>query len=624
MQSKFVATILVATLAIAIVACSSSTETEPGEATAPPPTPTLAPSPYIAPSPTVTSTPTAKPEPTVEQVLSISAIELYSERESNATRYDQTYKGKRVRINGLVGKVDGGQISLVVDHSTFSLLDTTLLASIELHDLPVRDQIKANKGEGFEAVCTVGNYILGSIQLRDCSNGEVVEIEMEPALGSSTSGILIVGKDIEPGLYKAEVAAGLIPLCYWARLSDTDGEFSSIIANDTVTEGTVYVTIKRSDAAFESSGCTNWELQDDTEVEVATNQQVPQESTPIPTPVEAVVPEVQAESAGTPVPNETPTPEIEIRQDVESESSVSPTDTPTPEDEPALPIPPEPTETPVLTATATPEVETTPTAEPVHLSIGLGPGIYLVGSDIQSGRYKAEVASGSFGCSWSRLSDTDGELSSVIAISVIQKGQTYVTIKPTDVAFETNGCTDFVLQTADELSAVQGVEEFGPGTYLVGHEIQPGRYKAEVTSGSFGCSWSRLSDTDGELSSVIAISVIQEGQTYVTIKPTDVAFETSGCTDFVLHTNDSSKSDIGLTEFGPGTYLVQSEIQPGRYKAEVAPDSFGCSWSRLSETDGELSSVIAIDVILEGQTYVTIEESDFAFETSGCTNWESQ
>ena len=75
---------------------------------------------------------------------------------------------------------------------------------------------------------------------------------------------------------------------------------------------------------------------------------------------------------------------------------------------------------------------------------------------------------------------------------------------------------------------------------------------------------------------------------------------------------------------GPGTYLVGSEIRPGLYRAQVAPGSFGCSWSRLSETDGEFSSLIAIDLIVEGQTYVTIEETDFAFETSGCTNWEQQ
>ena len=239
MRSKLVAIFLVVASALVTVACSSSTEIDQGDATKPSPTPTLAPTRYVAPTPTATPTPTSTPEPTVEQVFGISAVELYSERESNATRYDQNYKGKRIRISGLVGGVDGGQVSLVVDYETFRLLDTTVLASVELHDLPVDDQVKANKGEGFEAVCTVGNYVLGSIQLRDCSGGRAIDVAIETNSSSSTAGILIVGKDIEPGRYKSEVADRLIPICYWARLSDTDGELSSIVANDSVTEGSV-------------------------------------------------------------------------------------------------------------------------------------------------------------------------------------------------------------------------------------------------------------------------------------------------------------------------------------------------------------------------------------------------
>ena len=594
--------------------------------------PTATQIPALQPSPTSAPEPTNTPIPTVEPLLRITAVELYGEREANATRYDVQYKGKKVRISGLVGKIDGGQISLVVDHATFNLLDTTFLESIELHDLPINDQIKANKGEGFEAVCTVGDYILGSIQLRDCADGEAVDLATETVPGetasrktaSSTAGTLIVGQDIEPGRYKAEVVDGLVPICYWARLSETDGELSSIIANNTAMEGSVYVTIKPDDFAFESTGCTNWELQDDAEVEAGASQQASQESSVTQTPEGTLASQGSAESTDTPVPSEIPTPEIETPQAVESESSVPPTDTPTPEGTPASEVSAEPTDTPVSTATPAPEIEATRTTEPNHTSISFGPGTYLVGSDIRPGRYKAGVASGSFGCSWSRLNDTDGELSSIIAISLITEGQTYVTVKATDVAFETSGCTEFALHTKDSSQAETGLTEFGPGTYLVRSEIQVGRYKAEVASGSFGCSWSRLSETDGELSSVIAIALVTEGQTYVTIKESDYAFETSGCTDFFLHAAGSPQADPGLRQMGAGTYLVGSEVQPGVYRAQVAPGSFGCSWSRLSETDGELDSVIAIDLILEGQTYVTIEETDFAFETSGCTNWEQQ
>ena len=47
--------------------------------------------------------------------------------------------------------------------------------------------------------------------------------------------------------------------CYWARLSDTSGEFEGIITNGN-TQGPTTVTIAPSDAAFETSGCSDWTL----------------------------------------------------------------------------------------------------------------------------------------------------------------------------------------------------------------------------------------------------------------------------------------------------------------------------------------------------------------------------
>ena len=39
---------------------------------------------------------------------------------------------------------------------------------IALNDLPQEDQARAEKGQEFTAVCKVGEYILGTINLRDC------------------------------------------------------------------------------------------------------------------------------------------------------------------------------------------------------------------------------------------------------------------------------------------------------------------------------------------------------------------------------------------------------------------------------------------------------------------------
>lgn len=66
-------------------------------------------------------------------------------------------------------------------------------------------------------------------------------------------GCYIVGKDIEPGLYRSNDGCD-----YWARLSDFSGELSSIIANDAFAQGQVIVEIRETDLGFETQGA-NWE-----------------------------------------------------------------------------------------------------------------------------------------------------------------------------------------------------------------------------------------------------------------------------------------------------------------------------------------------------------------------------
>ncbi len=45
--------------------------------------------------------------------------------------------------------------------------------------------------------------------------------------------------------------------CYWFRLRDTSGEGPSIASDGT--RGPATVTIKKSDAAFRTSGCSTWQ-----------------------------------------------------------------------------------------------------------------------------------------------------------------------------------------------------------------------------------------------------------------------------------------------------------------------------------------------------------------------------
>lgn len=71
-------------------------------------------------------------------------------------------------------------------------------------------------------------------------------------------GTFVVNEDILPGRYRAKAAAG--SSCYWARLKDDSGEPDSIIANN-ITDGSAVVTVKSSDGAFETTGCTPWSRQ---------------------------------------------------------------------------------------------------------------------------------------------------------------------------------------------------------------------------------------------------------------------------------------------------------------------------------------------------------------------------
>ena len=59
---------------------------------------------------------------------------------------------------------------------------------------------------------------------------------------------------------------------------------------------------------------------------------------------------------------------------------------------------------------------------------------------------------------------------------------------------------------------------------------------------------------------------------------------------------------------GPGQWLVNVELAPGRYKAEG-----DCLWQRQSCLDSTYSCVISQGVV-DGQGYLEVKESDLAFQ----------
>jgi hypothetical protein len=74
--------------------------------------------------------------------------------------------------------------------------------------------------------------------------------------------------------------------------------------------------------------------------------------------------------------------------------------------------------------------------------------------------------------------------------------------------------------------------------------------------------------------------------------------------------------------FGPGQYLVNSKIPPGRYFAD--PNGTGCYWERESGLGGGVNDIIANDFVGYDarQLIVDILPSDLAFMGNAtCGNW---
>ncbi len=69
----------------------------------------------------------------------------------------------------------------------------------------------------------------------------------------------------------------------------------------------------------------------------------------------------------------------------------------------------------------------------------------------------------------------------------------------------------------------------GDGTYEVGVDIKPGKYKSK---GGETCYWERQKNDKGKLSSIIANS-ISPGPQVVTIRKRDYAFKTAGCARWI-------------------------------------------------------------------------------------------
>ena len=152
---------------------------------------------------------------------------------------------------------------------------------------------------------------------------------------------------------------------------------------------------------------------------------------------------------------------------------------------------------------------------------------------------------------------------------------------------------------------------FGDGTHAVGSGgVAPGLYRA-ADPGS--CYWARLSGFSGDFDELIA-NDNPDGPTIVEILPTDVGFESTRCGRWVPLGGPITSS---RTTFGPGTYKVGLDMEPGRYQSN---GSGSCYWARLSGFSGEFHH-LAANNNTDGPTIVDIAPSDVGFTSTRCGDW---
>ena len=161
------------------------------------------------------------------------------------------------------------------------------------------------------------------------------------------------------------------------------------------------------------------------------------------------------------------------------------------------------------------------------------------------------------------------------------------------------------LATALPTPSSEAAGVIGPGTHLVGTDIEPGVYVGQATDGEL-CTWQRLNSLRGDSESISAVDE-HRGQFYVEILADDLAFETN-CG---LSPIESVPARAELLKSVPaGLYMVGRDIAPGLYKGE-APTGSPCTWKRLNGLTGDLASVTTSGTPAE-QYFVVVVASDYA------------
>ena len=271
-----------------------------------------------------------------------------------------------------------------------------------------------------------------------------------------------------------------------------------------------------------------------------------------------------------------------------------------------------------------------------------GDGAWFVGLEVAPGRYRATGYSDS--CHWQRLDrlydlyDRGWRESGRWGgggPNLSGSGVTSIVDITYAVAFLSRGCGTW---TRDLQPIAEPGEPFGDGTYIVGFDIAPGRYRAYPASAPEGslsaCRWELLGDfrnarsyTYGHLPR--ADGGGDEGMAVLTvdIAESDEGFHSEDCGTW---TADLAPAATPGDPFGDGEWIVGLDIAPGRYRAHSPSDS--CRWNRLGGFGGhsflphETDAWGRIEAIerwydLDDPGEVAIASYDVGFESRDCGTW---
>jgi|GEM_PF-5946909 len=165
-----------------------------------------------------------------------------------------------------------------------------------------------------------------------------------------------------------------------------------------------------------------------------------------------------------------------------------------------------------------------------------GPGIWLVGTDIEPGTYRpaAPIAmiDGFSYCYWSVASDASRDFEAVLANGLPSGGLPTVTLVAGN-EFESSDCGDWVKVDPIALFAnANAATTIEPGVWLVGEDIAAGTYRSAadiVIEDEFDyCYWEIAAGIEDSFFNIVDNGFIEEGRSTVTLEAGQ-QFESDGC-----------------------------------------------------------------------------------------------